>query len=204
MKTPMADNGEYTIHNDYGKIEMAIRELDEIDEETSKKIKEFVLKIKSVDDRLKPVMKKLTFSQNEQVLWKAYQNLQGEKLAILDLAHEWDYLEVAAGLSKEVKVLIRDGIEELEDHVDIMAEAQKAHIDILEIKNSRQFGLLALVISIIISYIAVWEFFVRELIIGINFPYGLSPDLNFALTIIALLPIFITVIWGWRHRIVLD
>ena len=199
----MTENGEYTIHNDYNKMNIAINELREIDEETAKKLKGIVIKIKAIDDRLKPAMKKQTFSQNEQKLWKIYQNLQGEKLAILDLAHEWDYIEeVSAGLTKEVRVLIRDGIEELEDHVAIIVEAQKAHIDILEIKNSRQFGLLALVISIIISYTAVWEFFVRELIIGIKFPLGLSPDLNFALTIVALIPIFVTVIWGWRHRIV--
>jgi hypothetical protein len=201
----MNENGEYTIHNDYDKINMAINELRGIDEETSKKLKEFVSKIKAVDDRLKPAMKKQAFSQNERELWKIYQNLQGEKLAILDLAHEWDYIEgVSAGITEEVRVLIRDGIEELEDHVAIIVEAQKANIDILEIKNSRQLGLLALVISIIISYTAVWEFFVRELITSIKFPLGLSPDLNFALTVVALIPIFVTVFWGWRHRIVLN
>jgi len=31
---------------------------------------------------------------------------------------EWDYLEeIALGLTKEIKVLIRDAIEELQDHV---------------------------------------------------------------------------------------
>ena len=148
-------------------------------------------------------MKKQTFSQNERELWKTYQNLQGEKLAILDLAHEWDYIEeISAGLTKEVRVLIRDAIEELEDHVAIIVETQKAHIDILEIKNSRQFGILALVVSIIISYAAVWEFFVRDIIANVKFPLGLSPDLNFAISIIALIPIFVTVIWGWRNRVV--
>jgi hypothetical protein len=201
----MSENGEYTIHNDYDKINKAINDLKEIDKETTIKLKGFVSKIKAIDDRLKPAMKTQTFSQNEQELWKIYQNLQGEKLAILDLAHEWDYIEeIFTGLTKEVRVLIRDGIEELEDHVVIIVEAQKAHIDILEIKNSRQFSLLAMVISIIISYVAVWEFFVRDLISGIKFPLGLSPDLNFALTIVALTPIFVTVIWGWRHRIILD
>ncbi len=201
----MTENGEYIIHNDYEKINRAINELMEIDEETAKKLKGVVLKIKAIDNRLTPAMKKQTFNQNEQELWKTYKNLQGEKLTILDLAHEWDYLEeVSLGVSKEVKVLIRDAIEELEDHVAVIVETQKAHIDILEIKNSRQFGLLALVISIIISYVAVWEFFVREIITNVKFPFGLSPDLNFAITIVALIPIFIAVVWGWRHRIVED
>jgi hypothetical protein len=201
----MTENGEYTIHNDYDKIIRAIDEFKEIDEETAMKIKGFVSKIKAVDNKLKPAMKKQTFSQNERELWKTYQNLQGEKLAILDLSHEWEYIgEVSTGLSKEVRVLVRDAIEELGDHVAIIVETLKAHIDILEIKNSRQFGLLALIVSIIISYTAVWEFFVREIIANVEFPLGLSPDLNFALSIVALLPIFVTVIWGWRHRLEKD
>ncbi len=134
----MAENGEYSIHNDYDKIIGAINELKEIDDETAKKIKGFVLKIKAIDNRLKPTMKKQTFGQNERELWKTYQNLQGEKLIILDLSHEWEYIaETSTGLTKEVRVLLRDAIEELEDHVAIIVETLKAHIDILEIKNSR-------------------------------------------------------------------
>jgi hypothetical protein len=201
----MSENGEYSIHNDYDRIIRAINELREIDEETAKKIKGFVAKIKAIDNRLKPIMKKQTFSQNERELWKIFQNLQGEKLSILDLAHEWEYLgETSTGLTEEVRVLVRDAIEELEDHVAIIVETQKAHIDILEIKNSRQFGLLALVVSIIISYTAVWEYFVRDIIATVEFPLGLSPDLNFALSIVALVPIFVIVIWGWRQRLSKD
>jgi len=198
----MTENGEYAIHNDYDKIIGAINQLSEIDKETGQKLEGFILKIRAIENRLKPAMKKQAFTQNEQELWKTYQNLQGEKLAILDLAHEWDYMEeMSTHISKEIKVLIRDAIEELEDHVGIIVEAQKAHIDILEIKNSRQFGLFALIVSLIISYAAVWEFFARDIITNIQFPYGLSPDLNFALSIVALIPIFAIVIWGWRHRI---
>ncbi len=199
----MTENEEYTIHNDYDKINRAINELLEVDEETTKKLKGVVSKIKIIDNKLKPAMKKQTFSQNERELWKTYQNLQGEKLAILDIAHEWDYVEeIALGITKEVKVLIRDAIEELEDHVAIIVETQKAHIDILEIKNSRQFGILALVVSIVISYAAVWEFFVRDIVTNVKFPSGLSPDLNFAISIVALVPIFVAVLWGWRNRVV--
>jgi len=98
----MAENGEYTIHNDYDKIIRAINDLKEIDEETAKKLLGFVSKIKAIDNKLKPTMKKQTFSQNEQELWKTYQNLQGEKLAILDLTHEWDYTEeITPGLTKK-------------------------------------------------------------------------------------------------------
>jgi len=199
----MSENEEYTIHNDYNRIISAVNELREKDVETSKKIVMFVSKIKAIDNRLKPAMKRQVFSQNERELWKIFQNLQGEKLAILDLVHEWDYVEsTSTGLTEEVRVLIRDAIEELEDHVGILVETQKAHIDVLEIKNSRQFGIFALVVSIIISYAAVWEFFVRDVIVNVKFPFGLSPDLNFALSVIALVPIFSIVVWGWRRRIV--
>ena len=201
----MTENGEYTIHNDYDKIIRAINELREIDEETTKKLKGFVSKIKAIDNKLKPAMKRQTFNQNERELWKTYQNLQAEKLTILDLSHEWEYIaEISTGLTKEVRVLVRDAIEELEDHVAIIVETLKVHIDILEIKNSRQFGLLALIVSLIISYAAVWEFFVRDIITNVKFPLGLSPDLNFALSIVALVPIFVIVIWGWRHRLAED
>jgi len=199
----MSETEEYTIHNDYNRIISDINELQEKDVETSKKLVVFVSKIKAIDNRLKPAMKRQVFSQNERELWKIFQNLQGEKLAILDLVHEWDYVEsTSTGLTEEVRVLIRDAIEELEDHVAILVETQKAHIDVLEIKNTRQFGIFALVVSIIISYAAVWEFFVRDIIVNVKFPFGLSPDLNFTLSVIALIPIFATVVWGWRHRVV--
>ena len=201
----MIENEEYTIHNDYDKIIRAINELREIDEETTKKLKGFVSKIQAIDYKLKPAMKRQTFNQNERELWKTYQNLQAEKLTILDLSHEWEYIaEISTGLTKEVRVLVRDAIEELEDHVAIIVETLKVHIDILEIKNSRQFGLLALIVSLIISYAAVWEFFVREIITNVKFPLGLSPDLNFALSIVALVPLFVIVIWGWRQRLAED
>ena len=199
----MTDNGEYVIHNDYDKIISTINELVAVDEETGRKTRDFVAKIRNIDNVLKPAMRKQSFSQNERDLWKTYQKLQGEKLAILDLLHEWDYIEeTTPGLSREVKLLVRDAIEELEDHVATLTETHKAHIDVLEIKNTRQFSLMALVVSIIISYVAVWEFFARDVLFSVKFPGNLSPDLNFALSFVALTPIFIAVMWGWRHRIV--
>jgi hypothetical protein len=193
---------DYPIHNDYVKIFGLIEKLKTTDEPTAKKLNEFVLKIKSVENRLIPLLKKTSSNLDEQELWKSYQNLQEEKLAILDLAHEWDYMETSMDLSEEMTVLIRDAIEELEDHVSVIAETKKAYIDVLEIKNSRQFGIFALVVSFVISYAAVWEFFVRDLISNVNFPYGLSPDLNFALSALALTPIIGIVLWGRRKRIV--
>jgi len=68
----LTENEEYTIHNDYDKIARAISELLEIDQETTIKLTEVVSKIRVIDNKLKPAMKKQTFSQNEQELWKTY------------------------------------------------------------------------------------------------------------------------------------
>ncbi len=201
----MTEIEEYPLHNDYNKIFAVIEEFRGIDEQAAATVKEFVSKVKTNENRIIPALRTQACKKGEQALWKSYQSLQEAKLAILDLAHEWDYMEeMTPKLTNEIKVLVRDAIEELNDHVTIIGETQKAHIDLLEIKNSRQFGLFALVISFIISYAAVWEFFVRDLISNIRFPNGLSPDLNFALSIIALTPIFAILLWGWRKRIVDD
>ncbi len=196
---------EYPLHNDYNKIFAVIKDFRAIDGQTANKVEEFVSKIKTTENRIIPALKTQACKKGEQALWKSYQTLQEEKLAILDLAHEWDYMEeMTPKLTKEIKVLVRETLEELNDHVTIIGETQKAHIDLLEIKNSRQFGVFALVVSFIISYAAVWEFFVRDLIANISFPNGLSPDLNFVLSIIALSPVFGILFWGWRNRIVED
>ena len=96
--------------------------------------------------------------------------------------------------------LIKDAIEELNDHISVMAEYHRAYIDILEIYNTRKIEVLALVVTVIISYLAVWEFFVRDLLVSIVFPYGLSPSLNYLTVILTLLPIFATIAWAWLKR----
>jgi hypothetical protein len=48
--------------------------------------------------------------------------------------------------------------------------------------------------------LAVWEFFVRDLLQSIIFPFGLTPNLNYLLVIVTLLPVFIAVVWAWRNR----
>jgi len=110
-------------------------------------------------------------------------------------------------ISEEIKesnprldFLVRDAIEELNDHIGVLAESHRAHIDILEIYNTRKIEVLALVVTIVISYIAVWEFTVRDLLVSFTFPYGLSPRLNYVVVILTLLPVFVTVAWAWVRR----
>ena len=108
--------------------------------------------------------------------------------------------EIAKGLSPELDFQIRDAIEELVDHVTVLAETHKAHIDVLEIQSSRKLSLMALVVSTVISYLAVWEFLAREFILNFVFPNGLSPALNYVTLVLSLVPVFVAVFWAWREQ----
>jgi hypothetical protein len=146
-------------------------------------------------------MNKHSSERDEKELWRNYQLLQEERLAILDLSHGWDRLEaIAKGLSPELDFQIRDAIEELVDHVAVLAETHKAHIDVLEIQSSRKLSLMALVVSTVISYLAVWEFLAREFILNFVFPNGLSPALNYVTLVLSLVPVFVAVFWAWREQ----
>ena len=87
-------------------------------------------------------------------------SLQREKLAILDLSHEWDYIDQSLkDINPKLDFLVKDAIEELNDHISVLAESHRAHIDILEIYNTRKIEVLALIVTVVISYLAVWELF---------------------------------------------
>jgi hypothetical protein len=88
----------------------------------------------------------------------------------------------------------------LADHVAVLAETHKAHIDVLEIQSSRKLSLMALVVSTVISYLAVWEFLAREFILNFVFPSGLSPALNYVTLLLSLFPVFAAVLWAWREH----
>jgi hypothetical protein len=92
------------------------------------------------------------------------------------LSHEWGYIsEEIKESNPRLDFLVNDAIEELKDHMGVLAESHPAHIDILEIYNTRKIEFLALVITTAISYIAVWEFSVSDLLINLSFPHNLSP-----------------------------
>jgi hypothetical protein len=103
-------------------------------------------------------------------------------------------------LNSRLDFLIKDALDELTDHLGVLAETHRAHIDILEIYNTRRIAVTALIITAVISYLAVWEFFVRDLLTTLTFPYGLSPGLNYLLVLVTLLPVFVTVIWAYLNR----
>jgi hypothetical protein len=159
----------------------------------------FVNGIRDVTFKVQPAMNMET--KDERQLWQQYQQLQRAKLVLLDLSHEYEPLqEKVKEVNPKLDFLIKDALEELKDHMDVMVETQRAHIDILEISNTRRIAIVALVITAVISYLAVWEFFVRDLLTALVFPYGWSPMLNYILIVATLLPVLFAIGWAWLNR----
>ncbi len=189
----------FVTHADYDAIVAEISKLQDVNKDTADKVLAFVNSLRDLTFKLEPALK--GESNDERELWQEYRELQQEKLVLLDLQHEWSYVEeTVKGISESLHFLITDALEELAEHVNIIAETTRAHIDILEIYNTRRFEIIALVVTAVISYLAVWEFFVRDILTSIVFPNGLSPNLNYLLVLLTLLPVFVTVIWAWANR----
>ena len=190
----------YIIHTDFDEIIVEISKLQEVDKKVVDEVTSFVNSLKELSVKVEPAMKRVSHDDERQ-LWKEYQQLQQEKLVLLDLSHEYESMQATVEkFNSRLDFLIKDTLGELKDHIGILAETHRAHIDILEILNTRRIEILALIITAVISYLAVWEFFVRDILQSIVFPADLSPNLNYLLVIITLLPIFAAVIWAWRNR----
>ena len=195
--TKMSD--DFVIHTDFDEIFAEIGKLQEVDKSAVEEITSFVNNIKELTFKIEPALKRET--EDERQLWKEYRQLQQEKLLLLDLSHEYESIqEMVKQYNPKLDLLIRDSLEELKDHIEVFAETQRAHIDILEISNTRRIAVLALIITAVISYLAVWEFFVRDLLVGLNFPFNLSPNLNYVLVILTLLPAFVSIAWALFNR----
>jgi hypothetical protein len=192
------DDDAFVIHINYDEILEEIGNLQNVDMEIVKQITSLVNSLKDITSRLHPVIKKERYNEDERQLWREYQQLQEERLVLLDLSHEWKILEKSVkGVSQNLIFLVKDAIEELTDHVEVVVDTHRAHIDILEIQNTRWLSVNALIVLAIVSYLAAWEFFVREFLVTSEFPSGLSPVLNYVLIIITLAPIFVGVVWAW-------
>jgi hypothetical protein len=190
---------EYSVHIDFEKIKAEAEKLQGANGETKEKIYAFLNSLRENTERVEPTLNKET--NDERELWEDYRQLQREKLAVLNLSHQWDYLvEPLKEANPRLDFLIKDAIEELNEHISVLAESHRAHIDILEIYNTRKIEVLALVITAVVSYIAVWEFFVRDLLVNLFFPFGLSPGLNYLLVALTLVPVFAILAWTWFKR----
>ena len=194
-------NSAYTVHTDYDEILREVDKLNDGKKDLAKKVSNLVESLRDLTEKLTPVLELESHDQYERALWVRYEQLQRDKLLLLDLSHELEFLEASiAGFSKNLKFLIRDAIEELSDHINVVVETHRAHIDILEIQNTRRLNILVLIVSTTISYITLWEFIAREFILNIAFPSGLSPVLNYVILLLTLLPIFALTSYAWLSR----
>ena len=194
-------NSAYTVHTDYDEILREVDKLNDGNKDLAKKVSNLVESLRDLTEKLTPVLELESHDQYERALWVRYEQLQRDKLLLLDLSHELEFLEASiAGFSKNLKFLIRDAIEELSDHINVVVETHRAHIDILEIQNTRRLNILVLIVSTTISYITLWEFIAREFILNIAFPSGLSPVLNYVILLLTLLPIFALTSYAWLSR----
>ncbi len=190
----------YSIHTDFEEIAQEIAKLRSADKDLSDNMTSLVSSLREITTKVEPAMKRETH-EDERQLWEEYRQLQQEKLVLLDLSHEYEEFEKSVvELNPRLDFLIRDTLEELKEHIGVQAETHRAHIDILEIFNTRRIEILALIITSVISYLAVWEFFVRDLLQSIVFPSSLSPSLNYVLVFVTLSPVYAAVTWAWINR----
>lgn len=191
---------EYIIHINFNEIKGEIEKVQKVDAKAGDKLRSFTAALRETLTKIEPAMKRVTHD-DERELWKEYQQLQRAKLAVLDISHEWGNIDQKIkDNNPKLDKSVKEAIAELTDHITVLAETHRAHIDILEIYNTRKIAVLAIIITAVISYLAVWEFFVRDLLVGVVFPYGLSPTLNYFLTALSLLPIFVAISWTWVKR----
>jgi len=190
----------YVIHTDFDEIISEITKLQGVDRKLLDAITDFVRQLQEMARKVEPVVRRETH-EDERQLWEEYRQLQQQKLVLLDITHEYESIHNSVeNLNPRLDHLIKDTLEELKDHITVLVETHRAHIDIMEIYNTRRIEVLALIITAVISYLAVWEVFIRDLILNVVFPSGLTPDLNYLLVFIALTPVFAAVIWAWANR----
>ena len=189
----------FIIHVNYEAVLSEIGKLQNLDKNLVDKLTSFVISLREITVKLQPILRRESH-EDEQQLWQEYTQLQQEKLVVLDLSHEYGYLEdTVQAHNPNLNLMIKDTLEELSEHITVRVETHRAHIDILEIRNARRLSINAVVVSATIAYLAVWEYSFREFINTIDFP-GLSPGLNYAIALLTFLPVFAAILWSLLKR----
>jgi len=189
----------FIIHVNYEAVLSEIGKLQNVDKNLVDKLTSFVISLREITVKLQPILRRESH-EDEQQLWQEYTQLQQEKLVVLDLSHEYGYLEdTVQAHNPNLNLMIKDTLEELSEHIAVRVETHRAHIDILEIRNARRLSINAVVVSATIAYLAVWEYSFREFINTIDFP-GLSPGLNYAIALLTFLPVFAAILWSLLKR----
>jgi hypothetical protein len=193
-------NDAFVIHVNYENVLGEIAKIQNVDKALVDRLTYLAISLRETTLKLEPVLWRESH-EDEQKLWQEYTQLQQEKLLVLDLSHEYNYLaDTVQAHNPNLNVMIRHAIEELSEHIAVRVETHRAHIDILEIRNARRLSINAILVSGTIAYLAVWEYSVREFITAIDFPSGLSPALNYAIVLVTLLPVFVAIFWSLLKR----
>lgn len=190
----------YIIHVNYDEILDEIAKLQLHDKNLTDKLASYIDSLRKITLKLEPVLRRESH-EDERQLWHEYTQLQNERLLVLDLSHEYDYIgDKVQAVNPNLDLMIKDAIEELNEHILIRVQTHRAYIDILEIRHARRLNINAIVISTVIAYLAVWEYTVREFVTGIDFPLGLSPILNYVIAMLTILPVFAVILWAFLNR----
>ncbi len=190
-------------HVDFDVISEEISCLKDADRDLHDELTQIVATIRGIEAKLDLKFDLEPLEVDERELWRSYQALQDERLTLMDVSHEWRALrpsldEEYSGLA----ALIDNAVSESSEHMVIKVETMREHIDILAIENSRRLDFAVLVTTIIISYLAFWEVFVREFLLGFDFSGGLSPTLNYVLVVLSLSPMLVALYVSWsQHRV---
>lgn len=190
----------FVIHVNFDDLLNETAKLRNVDQSLADKLVSLVSSIRETTLKLEPALRRESHD-DEHTLWQEYTQLQKEKLLVLDLSHEYDFMEdKVQALNPDLNIMIKDALEELNEHIGVRVETHRAHIDLLEIRNARRLSINAIVISATIAYMAVWEYSFREFITSIVFPDGLSPLLNYVVAVLAILPVFVMILWSFLSR----
>ncbi len=190
----------YIIHVDYDEILNEIAKLRLTDKSLADELTSYIISLREITLKLEPVLRRESH-EDEHQLWHEYTQLQNERLLVLDLSHEYNYIEdKVQAVNPNLNIMIKDAIEELNEHITVRVQTHRAYIDILEIRHARRLNINAIVISTVIAYLAVWEYTIREFVTGIDFPLGLSPVLNYVIAVSTILPVFAVILWAFINR----
>ena len=89
----MNSKNAYAIHTDYEEILKEINGLEGESRSFKNAASSIIDALRNTSVRLKPLMNRQLFEQDETVLWKNYPQLHEERLSILDLSYEWNHLK---------------------------------------------------------------------------------------------------------------
>lgn len=82
----VGEMSDYAVHVDYDEILRGIQQLHRADEDFRNKLVTLVKALMEIGRKLKRTTSNETLEQDEAALWRTYQQLQKERLRILDLS----------------------------------------------------------------------------------------------------------------------